>query len=86
MNYLGLDFYTMYDTILHSNNRYLRIVFMGPDIPYKSAEYLEASINKLSDEHQRHFLGVLEALTYAQNMAEKPAEPEAIKDDKQSRN
>jgi hypothetical protein len=59
---------------------------MGHDTPYKSIECLEASINQLTDEHQRYFLGVLEALTYAQNMAEKSAEPEAIKDDKQSRN
>jgi len=59
---------------------------MGRDTPYKSAECLEASVDQLTDEHRRYFLGVLEALTYAQNMAEKPAEPGAIKDDKQFRN
>ena len=52
------------------------------DGPYKSAECLKAFIDQLTDEHQRYFLGVLEALTYAQNMAEKPTEPEAIKDNK----
>jgi len=55
---------------------------MGYETPYKSAECLEASIGRLSDEHQRYFLGILEALTYAQNMAEKPTEPDVIKDDK----
>jgi len=43
---------------------------------------LEASIDQLTKEDQLYFLGILEALTFAQNMREILIEPEAIKGNK----
>jgi len=54
---------------------------MDHDKICKSVECLGTSIDQLTDEHQLHFLGILEALTYAQNMAERPIEPEVIGDE-----
>jgi hypothetical protein len=50
---------------------------MGNDTIYKSTGCLEATIDQLTDEHQLYFLGILEALTFAQNMREIPIDPEA---------
>jgi hypothetical protein len=55
---------------------YLRTVFMDQDTTCKSARCLEASIDQLTDEHQLYFLGILEALTFAQNIREIPIELE----------
>ena len=49
---------------------------MDNDTTCKDTGCLEASIAQLTDEHQFHFLGILEALTFAQNMGEIPIEPE----------
>jgi len=59
-------------------NEYLRTAFMDNNTICKSTGCLEASIDQLTDEYQLYFLGILEALTFAQNMKEKPIEPEAI--------
>ena len=72
----------MYGNIIHSIITHLRIVFVAHDIPDKNAKCLEASIDQLTNEHQSYFLGILEALTYAQNIVEKPTELEEIKDNK----
>jgi hypothetical protein len=37
---------------------------------HKDTKILEEHINQLTDENQRYFLGVLEALNFAQNMEE----------------
>ena len=39
----------------------------------KDIKILEEYINQLTDENQRYFLGVLEALNFAQNMEEIPS-------------
>jgi len=51
---------------------------MDHDTICKDTGCLEASIDQLTDENQFHFLGILEALTFAQNMGEIPTEPEAV--------
>lgn len=55
---------------------------MNPDMKSKNFRCLEASIDQLTEEHQLNFLGVLEALTFAQNMREMPIEPETIQGNK----
>ena len=40
---------------------------------HKNSKYLERFIDQLNDENQRYFLGVLEALNFAQNADEIPA-------------
>jgi hypothetical protein len=39
-----------------------------------NAKYLENNIDQLSEEYQFYFLGVLEALNFAQNASETPGE------------
>jgi len=41
-------------------------------ISQNNARCLEESVNRLTDEQKSYFLGVLEALTFAQNIYETP--------------
>jgi len=50
----------------------------------KNTRCLEESVNQLTEEHKSYFLGVLETLTFAQNVYETPAlEPEEYSYEKQ---
>jgi len=42
-------------------------------IPQKNARCLEESVNRLTEEHKSYFLGVLETLTFVQQVYEIPA-------------
>ena len=43
---------------------------MEIDKPQNNAKHLEESIDRLTDDNKSYFLGVLEGLTFAQNVKE----------------
>jgi len=47
---------------------------MENNVTKRNKERLEETTNQLTDEHQSYFLGVLEALNFAQNAREIPVE------------
>jgi hypothetical protein len=67
----------MYEKIIHRKG-YLRSVLMNNEATRTSNKCLETSVDQLTVENQLYFLGILEALTFAQNMTERKIEPEVI--------
>jgi Ni,Fe-hydrogenase III large subunit len=56
---------------------------MDIDMTRKDAKCLEESVDRLTDEHKAYFLGVLEALTFAQRVKETAAlEPKGYNNEK----
>jgi len=59
----------MYGTLIHSKYRGYS---MDVDISQQKASYLKESVDRLTDEQTMYYLGVLEALTFAQHIYETP--------------